>query len=80
MTAPLTTETVDMSERNSPNDEVLYVRCPKCGRSHEDHDGFGVLFCEHCGFCQHASITEGTCDLCGAFDDPQDRCPTRERA
>lgn len=52
------------------SDPVLYVNCPKCDRKHEDHDGIGVLFCEHCGYCTHASVTGDTCDFCGAVDDP----------
>ena len=69
-----------MKDHPTSDDEVVIVRCPKCEREHEDHDGFGVLYCQHCGFCEHASITGDTCDFCGAVDDPQDRCPTRERA
>lgn len=39
--------------------------CPRCGQQYDDLDGFGVLHCEHCGFCTHASMTDGRCDLCG---------------
>lgn len=38
--------------------------CPKCGHLEDDHDGFGVLYCEYCGYCTHPSITDETCDLC----------------
>jgi hypothetical protein len=41
------------------------MTCPKCKAITDDHDGFGVLHCEACGYCIHASITEGVCDLCG---------------
>jgi hypothetical protein len=44
-------------------------RCPKCDDEQPDMDGFGVLHCEHCGFCTHASITNGKCDLCGHAPD-----------
>ena len=60
--------------------EQLFVRCPKCDYKHEDFDGFGVLYCDQCGFCTHDSVTNDRCDFCGAVDDPQDRCPTREKA
>ena len=69
-----------MTDRNVTADDVLYVHCPKCDRAHEDCDGLGVLYCEHCGYCEHSSMTGDICDFCGAVDDPQDRCPTRERA
>lgn len=43
--------------------------CPKCSRLQVDRDGFGVVHCEHCGYCAHPSITAGKCDLCGAAVD-----------
>ena len=45
---------------------VPLVECPKCHALHEDHDGFGVLHCEACGYCAHPSATDGKCDLCHA--------------
>jgi ribosomal protein L37AE/L43A len=43
--------------------------CPRCGIEQEDLDGFGVLHCPACGYCQHPSATrvDGVwrCDLCG---------------
>ena len=39
--------------------------CPRCGAWVEDHDGFGVLFHPACGYCKHASITDGVCAFCG---------------
>lgn len=66
-----------MSEGNLSEDPVI-VACPKCNAEQEDCDGFGVVFCERCGYCTHSSITGDECDFCGAIDDPQDRCPRRE--
>ncbi len=45
--------------------EPVMVSCPHCGAEQEDLDGFGVLFCPKCGWCTHASITDGRCGLCG---------------
>jgi ribosomal protein L37AE/L43A len=42
------------------------INCPKCGAEQEDLDGFGVLYCEACGFCTHASVNGDICGLCGA--------------
>lgn len=41
------------------------MTCPKCSAVYDDHDGFGVLHCEKCGYCTHAVRTNGVCDLCG---------------
>lgn len=38
--------------------------CPKCGDVQPDLDGFGTLHCEKCGYCKHASITDGICGFC----------------
>jgi len=46
-------------------DDVPSMRCPKCGESMPDHDGFGVLHHEKCGYCTHVSRTNGVCELCG---------------
>lgn len=40
------------------------IVCPDCG-SIEDHDGLGFIYCEDCGCCVHASITNDICDYCG---------------
>jgi hypothetical protein len=55
---------------NRPDDcyEVPTVQCSKCKRWQDDHDGFGVLKCEHCDYCSHASITDGVCGLCGSAE------------
>lgn len=39
--------------------------CPNCQTYQPDGDGFGVLLCEACGWCQHPSISDVVCDLCG---------------
>jgi hypothetical protein len=41
------------------------VACPKCGREYQDFDGFGVVFCESCGYCRHFSRDNGKCNYCG---------------
>lgn len=46
-------------------DEPAIIECPQCGAEQEDHDGFGVLHCETCGYCAHASATGDICDFCG---------------
>lgn len=46
------------------SDENPTAQCPSCKAMHVDYDGFGVLWCEHCGYCAHPSITAGVCDLC----------------
>jgi hypothetical protein len=45
-------------------DDVPQAQCPKCKMWHDDFDGFGVLDCV-CGYCTHASATDGQCDVCG---------------
>jgi hypothetical protein len=49
-----------------PSTDPVMVACAKCGREQEDCDGFGVLYCESCGHCTHASVTGDICGLCGA--------------
>ena len=44
--------------------DPVIVLCPSCKHEHEDHDGFGVLYCERCGYCAHASISNEQCDFC----------------
>lgn len=39
--------------------------CPECGELQEDFDGFGVLYCEACGYCTHASTIDDVCGFCG---------------
>jgi rubrerythrin len=45
-------------------DEAVFIECPACGTEQEDFDGFGVVHCEACGYCQHISTTDGVCDIC----------------
>lgn len=47
--------------------DVPQMNCPNCNAVHDDHDGFGVLYCEACKYCVHPSITCGRCDLCGLW-------------
>lgn len=54
--------------------------CPKCKVEQDDMDGFGILYCELCGYCTHpGSVMDEKdghwyCDLCGEklhdADDP----------
>ncbi len=45
------------------------MACPRCGKKWIDFDGFGVLWCPKeaggCGYCKHASATDGICNFCG---------------
>lgn len=55
-----------IEESESVNDfSDLKVRCPDCGWEYDDADGLGVYHCEQCGYCLHASATDGVCDYCG---------------
>lgn len=54
-----------MSNDNLTESEMPTMNCPKCGKDYDDGDGFGVLYCPECGYCQHASYTDGKCDYCG---------------
>jgi rubrerythrin len=47
-------------------EDIPVMRCPKCLHKSPDYDGCGVQHCDECGYCTHASITDGRCDLCGA--------------
>lgn len=47
-------------------DGINIIACPQCGAEQEDHDGFGVVYCEACGYCTHPSLTGNICDLCQA--------------
>jgi len=53
------------SEVQDDEFETPMMECPICGAEYEDHDGFGVVYCEACGYCQHISATGNICDLCG---------------
>lgn len=44
------------------------MQCPRCKREYEDFDGLPVIYCEACGYCRHASRTDGICDYCGLED------------
>lgn len=48
-------------------DDLETSTCPKCGQEQPDHDGFGVVHCEACGYCQHPYATGEplTCGICG---------------
>jgi len=45
--------------------ETPIIECPRCGAPYEDHDGFGVVYCSICGYCQHLSSSGDICDYCG---------------
>lgn len=45
--------------------EVPTAECPKCHAEQADLDGFGVLYCEACGYCLHPAVADGKCELCG---------------
>jgi hypothetical protein len=54
------------SERISPGEEEPgAMDCPKCGTVQVDLDGFGVLYCPACVYCQHASRSDDVCGFCG---------------
>ena len=48
-------------------DPISY--CPRCDKGQPDMDGFGVVYCAQCGFCEHVSYTADICDTCGAVWD-----------
>jgi len=41
------------------------VEYPRRRTEQEDFDGFGVLYCESCSYCKHATIYKGKCAFCG---------------
>jgi len=45
--------------------------CPQCYAICDDYDGVGILYCERCGYCVHASMSGDplTCDFCGHEDE-----------
>ena len=49
-------------------DEVAEAICPRCRRWQPDLDGFGVVKCDYCAYCQHPhEIRDGdhwVCSLC----------------
>jgi hypothetical protein len=54
-------------QAESGDDDLEYCEyslCPGCGVEQEDQDGFGVLFCNRCLNCKHASVTDDICDFC----------------
>jgi hypothetical protein len=53
-------ERIDQAE-----EEPEQMACPSCGAVQPDLDGFGVLFCPACGYCQHASVSGDICGFCG---------------
>lgn len=51
------------------DDDTPESMCPRCHAWQPDLDGFGVLKCDHCDYCQHPSTTPRpaggwVCDLC----------------
>jgi len=52
-------------------DEQPRIVCPRCGIEEPDYDGLGMIahlrpiYARGCGYCRHASVTDGTCDYCG---------------
>lgn len=48
--------------------EQPIIECPQCGHEREDFDGLGFLHCKRCGYCEHASYTDGKCDYCGRLE------------
>lgn len=55
----------DYFERPPNAYDVPDAQCPKCKHWQDDPDGFGVLKCLHCDYCQHAAIDGGVCGFCG---------------
>ena len=50
-------------------DDLTQSRCPMCRRWQPDLDGFGVVKCDHCDYCEHPAATLDDanrlmCDLC----------------
>lgn len=44
----------------------LTMNCPKCGKEYEYCFDLGrVIYCKDCGYCEHASVSNGVCDYCG---------------
>lgn len=43
------------------------MECPNCGAEYDDFDGFGVTYCEACGYCQHTAADGAppVCVMCG---------------
>lgn len=49
-------------------DGMPTMECPRCGVEMVDYDGFGVmahLGAGGCGYCRHASRSDGVCGYCG---------------
>jgi hypothetical protein len=62
-------ERIDQGE-----EEPEQMACPSCGTVQPDLDGFGVLYCPACRFCQHASRSNDICDFCGKLITACERC------
>lgn len=46
------------------DDTFPWSICPACGAIQKDLDGFGVMYCPRCKFCEHPSSDDGMCSLC----------------
>jgi len=56
---------VDQQDRDRlENEDMPDKVCPRCGVVTADYDGFGVTYCDSCGFCSHSSVTGGYCNMC----------------
>lgn len=56
--------------RAADMDVLPIMRCPKCGHEEPDPDGFSMLHCSECGWCEHpaADKVDGVwiCGICGS--------------
>lgn len=51
-------------------EELPTATCPTCKTLQQDMDGFGVIHCDHCGYCTHPELDEDeagnwVCTICG---------------
>lgn len=63
---PFATEGHEQLPPGEDSDDEPESFCPNCGKLLPDHDGFGVLAHEECGFCSHPADTEEDCPSCHA--------------
>lgn len=64
----------ERAEQEDGDFGIIWVDCPQCGAAHEDHDGFGVLYCSACGYCTHATRNGDVCAFCGKRVKTCERC------